>query len=187
MSHPKTEFQTISSLFPSFSLRSGKQDQGDTRTSFFQSIRWPLKLGKFSSLSFNRYDGRRRGASLLSWKQPIRSKRTLHKSKSIRFTMCVNRLIQNYRRTPEKLHAVQIKPPHFSELLMVHFIETLYYFTKLPYLLSCDAMLTNCNSPHSKASHWNPWILFLSISYYSNSLLSTRIHKYYYQESVPLR
>ena len=64
--------------------------------------------------------------------------------------MCVNRLIQNYRRTPEKLHAVQIKPPHFSELLMVHFIETLYYFTKLPHLLSCNAMLTNCNSPQLK-------------------------------------
>ena len=185
MSHPKTEFQTISSLFPSFSLRSGKQDQGDTRTSFSSQSgdRWSWASSHLCHLTGMMAGG----VELLCYHESSRfaqNEHCINLNKSV--SQCV--LIGLYKTTEEhiKLHAVQMKPPHFTELLMVPFIKTLYYFTKLPYLLSCNAMLTNCNSPHSKASHWNPWILFLSISYYSNSLLSTRIHKYYYQESLPL-
>ena len=89
--------------------------------------------------------------------------------------MCVNRLIQNYRRTPEKLHAVQMKPPHFSELLMVHFIETLYYFTKLPHLLSCNAMLTNCNSPHKR--HHTEILEFFSFPFHTTPIHSS-LHEF---------
>lgn len=75
-------------ILQSFSHAFSAQRQtksGRCSYQFSQLITWPLNFWLCSSLSVKMYDGRRRGSSLLSLKQPILSKLTLQKSKHITY------------------------------------------------------------------------------------------------------